>query len=133
MWVYQEQVDGNFDIPLSDQAVVDMEAEDWAAQWQETARYTPPNPTQATPLLEEGIKRAAHSCPANTGLGADNIAPRAIARLSDKRNLGIRHLLQANCRLNHIDILRYLCEGKRSVAPSHGCGAAVVTVGGAAV
>ena len=41
--------------------------------------HTPPH---ASSLLEEGIRMAANSFPVNTGLGGDNIAPRALARLS---------------------------------------------------
>ena len=82
----QGYAEGDFDIPLSDQAVVDSEAEDWAVLWQETAHYVAPDfdhsPPLASPLLEEGIRMAARSFPANTGLGADNVAARAIARLS---------------------------------------------------
>ena len=51
------------DILLSDQAVVDKEAEDWASLWQETEQYTPPcfeaGQGNAGPLLEEGIRQAA--------------------------------------------------------------------------
>ena len=39
-------------------------------------------PTPIGPLLEDGIRLAVNSFPANSGLGGDNIAPKAIARLS---------------------------------------------------
>ena len=70
-----EMIHGDFDIPLSDQAVVDKEAEDWATLWQETTEYTPPQfecePHTLHPMLESDIRAAAESFPPNTGLGAD--------------------------------------------------------------
>ena len=38
--------------------------------------------TSIPSLFEEGIRQAALSFPANTGSGGENIAPRAVARLS---------------------------------------------------
>ena len=39
----QGLIDSDFDIPLSDQAVVDKEAEEWAVLWLKTASCTPPD------------------------------------------------------------------------------------------
>ena len=67
------------DVPISDQAVVDKRAEEWATLWQESTQYVKPDfdNTQAPigPLLEDSVRLAAN-------LGGGNIAPRAIARLS---------------------------------------------------
>ena len=41
------------------------------------------------------MRKAARSFPADTGLGADNVAPRAIARLSDQAILALIALLEA--------------------------------------
>ena len=45
--------------PLSDEAVVDKEAEDWTTLWQKTFQYTKPafdsSPTSVGPLRKEGI------------------------------------------------------------------------------
>ena len=78
---------GDYDIPLSDQAVVDKEAEEWAVLWEEANDYVHPefgeHDQQATDLLPAAIRAAALSFAIHTGLGADNLAPRAIARLSE--------------------------------------------------
>ena len=64
---------GKVDIPLSDQAVVDKEADDWATLWQETHEYTPPQfgyePSALHTMLENDIRAAALSFPPNTGQG----------------------------------------------------------------
>ena len=74
--------------PLCDQAAVDLEAEGCATQWAVGAEYpplqfdgdgVPPPPALAGALLRE----AATTFPAATGVGSDNIGPRACARLSD--------------------------------------------------
>ena len=70
--------------PLSDQASVDREAAEWARLWKAGGEYgnlfeddiEPLPPLQAHELVE-----AAMSFPAHTGLGADNVSPRALARL----------------------------------------------------
>jgi hypothetical protein len=38
----QDLTEDTFDVPLSDQGVVDNEAEEWAALWQQTAQYVAP-------------------------------------------------------------------------------------------
>ncbi len=75
-----------FRTPLSDQAAVDHEAQAWATMWDEGAVYTDAfkgESCKAPPLQVQGIRQAAKSFPVGTGLGGDNIAPRAIGRLSD--------------------------------------------------
>jgi len=73
---------------LSDQADVELEANGWAHLWQEGSQYTgdcPPFGSEAMqPLYPIALRRSAASFPAGTGLGADNAAPRAISRLSDR-------------------------------------------------
>eukprot|EP00973_Karenia_brevis_P027793 3830329-Karenia_brevis.AAC.1 len=73
--------------PLCDQAAVEKEANTWARLWKEHSQYlatfdlagrTPP-----PQLVVEQVRKAALSFPAGTGVGGDNIAPRAISRLSD--------------------------------------------------
>ena len=76
-----------FEVPLSDQAVVDKEAAQWAELWQAESEYHTPDfgndIEQLQPLLVVGVREAARTFPIHTGLGADNLAPRAVARLSD--------------------------------------------------
>ena len=81
---------------LSDQAETEHEADFWAELWDEKAAYNagcdPLGTSTLAPLLPWALKQAALSFPAGTGLGADQIAPRAYARLSD-------HLLRAFCSI----------------------------------
>ena len=73
-------------VPLCDQAAVDREAESWAKLWEEKEKYGHIDwtDTQALPeLAADEIRAAAASFPVGTGVGADNIAPRALLRLSD--------------------------------------------------
>jgi hypothetical protein len=76
-----------FEVPLSDQAVVDKEAAQWAELWQAESEYHTPDfgndIEQLQPLLVVGVREAARTFPIHTGLGADNLAPRAVARLSN--------------------------------------------------
>ena len=76
------------DVPmvLSDQADVEQEADNWATLWEESADYDlrcdPPLDQALQPLLPFALRSAAMSFSASTGVGADNVAPRAVARLS---------------------------------------------------
>ena len=80
--------EADFLIPPSDQAVVDKETVDWAILWQESNAYDAPmfecSSASLPKLSDQELRYAAMSFPANTGLGADGIAPRAKARLSDE-------------------------------------------------
>ena len=75
-------------IPLPDQAVVELEADKWAELWQESSTYCEPVGLISDEALELltpwSIIQAAHSFPVGTATGADNIAPRAVARLSQE-------------------------------------------------
>ena len=72
--------------PLCDQAHVENTANAWGELWEEMATYTEPLVDIAaepfSQLLPWAITRACESFPLNTGLGGDNIAPRAVLRLS---------------------------------------------------
>ena len=72
--------------PLSDQQTVQAEADKWAALWNVGTEYRdvmPRLPTVAFPRLTvEQLLAAAAKFKCNTGLGADNISPRALSRLS---------------------------------------------------
>ena len=73
--------------PLHDQAQVETEADEWSVQWAECAEYgcridPTPSPHVET-LIPWAIRRAAMLFPVRTGLGCDNVSPRAFARLSN--------------------------------------------------
>jgi len=73
-------------VPLCDQAHVDGTGEEWATLWQEQDMYIEPKfeieESQYRQLLPWGICRACESFPLNTGLGGDNMSPRAVLSLS---------------------------------------------------
>jgi len=73
--------------PLCDQADVEAEADTWARLWLEDHGYPccidPSGTPPLVPLMPWALRRAALTFPAGTGLGSDNIAPRALCRLSD--------------------------------------------------
>lgn len=85
---FEWRCDAGFLISLSDQAVVDKEAADWATLWQEDGTCDAPSfECSSKPLqlfANHEIQAAAMSFPPNTGQGSDAIAPRAITRLSDE-------------------------------------------------
>ena len=76
-------------VPMCDQAAVDLEGEEWATQWNVGAEYQPlpfgdENGQQPSPdLAADMMREAAASFPATTGVGSDNVGPRACSRLSD--------------------------------------------------
>ncbi len=81
-------IDASGHLPLHDQGAVDQEAGQWAALWREGQEYRgvfhdgdigPP-----IALILQVLRLAIRSFPITTGLGADNIAPRALDRLSDE-------------------------------------------------
>ena len=73
---------------LSDQADTEREADYWAQLWNEHMLYVdkcdPHDTAVLEPLMPWALRQAALSFPAGTGLGADQVAPRAYARLSER-------------------------------------------------
>ena len=86
-------------VPLSDQAVVEQEAEVWAELWMEGSQYVEPafqmEEAALADLLPAALVTAASTFPLGTGLGCDNIAPRAFARLSAGALLALSALFLA--------------------------------------
>ena len=72
--------------PLSDQGNVEKQADTWAELWQTSHTYVQPafriTSEFFTDFLPLAILEAAMTFPADTGLGHDNVSPRAFARLS---------------------------------------------------
>ena len=87
------------DYPLCDQADIEREADQWASLWKVNTRYSCDFPTHELSRLDvlyaHTIRRAALTFPIATGVGCDNIAPRAIARLSDETLDALGRLLLA--------------------------------------
>ena len=86
-------------VPLCNQAAVEHEANEWARLWEEGTEYLGSfdheQCTAPDPLKIHIVRKAAMSFPAGTGLGGDNIAPRAINRLSDQVLLCLATLFHA--------------------------------------
>ena len=107
-------------VPLCDRAAVDLEAEEWAKQWAVGAEYQPlpfgadederPPPALAAAMLRE----AAASFPAATGVGSDNIGPRACTRLSDCALGALAVILIACERAGRVDFATTLLEEVQS-------------------
>ena len=81
--------DGAHSGPASDQAQVEATARTWAKLWKAEAAYLQPDLSEADneilpPLTGSAIKLATSSFPGATGVGADALAPRAIAKLPDQ-------------------------------------------------
>ena len=86
--------------PLADQAAVELERSKWAALWKEGDSYDAPaiESVECEPLellSSWAIKQAALTFPPGTGLGFDNIAPRALTRLTDQGLQALAKLYQA--------------------------------------
>ena len=86
--------------PLSDQEAVEVECSKWAKLWKADDEYVAPHfeAAECEPLellSVWAIKRAAASFPAGTGLGMDNVAPRAIIRLSEAAIVALALLFKA--------------------------------------
>ena len=73
---------------VCDQADVELEANQWASLWKEGQLYEcnfdELYTDQITILVANNFRLAAMTFPIGTGLGCDNIAPRALCRLSDE-------------------------------------------------
>lgn len=84
------------DTPIDDQTAVELEANAWAGSWDEGEPYhleAPKVLTLPPQLLAEELHRAALTFPVHTGVRADNVSPRAFARLSVKALLALARLL----------------------------------------
>jgi len=85
--------------PLAEQSEVELEANFWATLWDEECPYDafvdPHGSPALPPLRAHDLRTASLSFPAGTGLGADHIAPRALARLSDEALRGLCAILMA--------------------------------------
>ncbi len=85
--------------PLSDQAAVEEEATAWANLWQVKQPYDQPHfdcsQEHLAPIVPWAIATAAVSFPAGTGLGSDNISPKALARLSQSALAALAALFMA--------------------------------------
>ena len=86
-------------VPLNDQASVEVEAQKWGSLWGVGGKYTAcldgpfgPPPAQ---LLVVHLMIAIMSFPVHTGLGCDNVSPRAFARLPEEALLAFARLLMA--------------------------------------
>jgi hypothetical protein len=74
--------------PLADQMVVESQADELGQLWHEGSDYRLPSwpaehQQQLQQLLPWAIRAAAATFPIGTGLGADNVSPRAFTRLSE--------------------------------------------------
>ena len=92
-------------VPLADQAAVERQAKEWSDLLKVDEPYQlpsyPESPQQVCTLLQQALRTAASSFPLGTGLGTDNISPRAILRLSSEAPAGLAMLLAAFEALGH--------------------------------
>ena len=88
-------------VPLSAQADIEDEANQWASLWCEGQDYLcyfdADELTSTEPLRAHQWRAAALSFPSGTGLGCDNTSPRAYARLSEET-------------LDKLGLLMHACE-----------------------
>ncbi len=96
--IWQPGLSGD-DIPLCDQGDVEAEANQWAGLWEELQQYE--DPFEGIELEDKGplevfsLRQSAMSFPIGTGIGCDNISPRAVGRLSDAALFALALLLHA--------------------------------------
>ena len=113
---------------LNEQGEVEHVADQWAALWQEgRPPFIPPHgelDSGEPPLTGEILAAAAMTFPINTGLGADNMAPRAFAALPQSRLQQLAELLNRcgkegrwprSCELVLIVLLPKTDGGKRPI------------------
>ena len=82
--------------PLCDQAVVENECNGWVKLWLEgveTEKLDWDDIPQLPDITPDELRLAAASFPRDTGLGSDNISPRALLRLSDEAMEALATLL----------------------------------------
>ena len=95
-----DQANEPITVPLSDQASVDRESEKWAGEWASRAVYSEPSflslAAERLPALALLAARCAIATfPAGTGVGDDNIGPRALGRLGDDALLALLRIFAA--------------------------------------
>ena len=75
-------------VPLCAQADIDQEAAAWGKLWKELGDYNcsidVSGSERPPPMEGHHLRRTALTFPAHTGVGVENISPRALARLSDE-------------------------------------------------
>ena len=75
---------------------MELEADKWAELWDEHGvAFAPPEgilDSSAPPITPRMLRTASLSFPAGTGLGADNVAPRAYAALPSTAGGLAQHL-----------------------------------------
>jgi hypothetical protein len=85
--------------PLCDQGSVDKQGSEWGTLWEEHATYVNPlfnlQLEMFNDLAHDLIPLAASTFPGDTGLGEDNMAPRALGRLSQEAIQALAHLFLA--------------------------------------
>ena len=77
---------------------MDQEADKWAEIWQEGQQRDEPSWGKDcsfdTELTVTALREAAKSFSPDTGVGTDNISPRALSRLSDEALMALVHLFE---------------------------------------
>ena len=98
-------------VPAADQLATELEAENWATWWKVGEAYDDPfenaeykgqasdDFSKLASLTASDIRRAARSFPIGTGVGVDNISPRAIDRLTEEALDSLVYILHA-CEKN---------------------------------
>ena len=93
--------------PAADQVTVERETEEWASWWQTQKEYIDPflddevrhqaehDCANLLPLTITDIRMAARSFPIGTGVGVDNVSPRALDRLSDEAITALSSIFHA--------------------------------------
>ena len=88
---------------MCDQAGVEREAGTWASLWAAGGDYPALFGEDLAPplqsLLAASIREAASTFQAGTGMGSDNVSPRAFARLPDDLLTALGSILHACERL----------------------------------
>ena len=113
-------------VPACAQAEAQREADAWGVQWAVNDDYVDPFPSHVAlppPPPELAAHELDHACrtfPTITGLGADNIAPRALLRLSPQGFLSLATLLNAAERIGDWPELLRLDGGSLSPTAAGG-------------
>ena len=114
-------------MPLSDQAAVESEDAKWASLCLVDQAYEEPAfdipPEQLELMMPTALKAAVMTFPADTGLGKDNVSPRALARLSNGALAALGKLfatfemLDSWCEVFNLVLIILLPESDRGLRP----------------